>query len=563
MSVPNGPLRRSRRAVGDALRRLGLRHDPASEVPRVAGPLEGVDAPLAEGWFVNPIAEGADPHVVRDGDRYLWCQTVGDAGVAVWHSDRPTSLGHRHVVWTAPPSGPWSQQVWAPELHRLDGRWHIYVAASDGRNETHLTYVLVADGDDPLGSYSLHGPLNTGDGEGGTEDNVWAIDMTVLEHDGTRYALWSGWPERGTQLQQLYVTVMDSPTSLRRGRVQITSPFDHAWERVREGSEEAINEAPQVIVRDGRTFVVFSCGSALLPSYKLGLLELVGADPLDPAAWRKHPEPLFASTEATFGVGHSSLVPSPDGSEWWHVYHTKISRERNFKRVMHVQPMGWSADGAPDLGQPVAAGAPVREPTGTPHHPRSDGAAWAFGTDSDGLGDFDYYGHQQYVALEPDGLHLGRVPTPPVNAFRSGEKAVLRDGDYTDVRARARFRILSGDRAVGVLVRVTAPAVGFEAQRGYFAGWVPGNRRLVLRRTDGRTSTDLGSRVLPHPPGDEGTLVVEAVGTMLRVHLESAPDFPVEVEDHHYPRGSVGLRTVGAHVAFTSLRLDRLHRGTG
>ena len=27
--------------------------------------------------FVNPIAEGADPCVIRHGDKYLWCQSAG------------------------------------------------------------------------------------------------------------------------------------------------------------------------------------------------------------------------------------------------------------------------------------------------------------------------------------------------------------------------------------------------------------------------------------------------------------------------------------------------------
>ena len=308
--------------------------------------------------------------MVRDGDGYLWCQTDADAGVTVRRSDRLTSLGEKRVVWRAPDTGPFSAQVWAPELIHLDGRWHIYFAASDGRNENHLAYVLVADSDDPLGSYSLHGPLNTGDGEGGTADNAWAIDMTVLEHGGRRYAVWSGWPDAGTKSQRLYIAEMESPTSLAGRRVQLASPYDHAWERIRDDRPDAINEAPQPLVHGGRTFLVYSCGSALLPSYKLGLLELVGADPLDPAAWRKKPEPVFTSTETTFGVGHSSFVPSPDGSEWWHVYHAKIVRQRNFKRVIQVQPMAWSADGEPVFGRPVAAGEPLREPSGTPHPPR-------------------------------------------------------------------------------------------------------------------------------------------------------------------------------------------------
>lgn len=551
------PLNRLRPVAGRVLRRLGVLPDTTGEIPQAPASSGGDerDAPLGEGLFVNPIAEGADPYVVRDGDHYLWCQTDGDVGVAIWRSDRLTSLGEKHLVWRAPRTGPVSRQVWAPELIRLDGRWHIYFAASDGHNENHLAYVLVADSDDPLGSYSLHGPFNTGDGEGGTADNAWAIDMSVLEHDGRRYAVWSGWPDAATRLQHLYIAEMESPTSLRTRRVQLASPFDYPWERIRDDEPEAINEAPQPLVHEGRTFLVYSCGSALLPSYKLGLLELVGSDPLDPAAWYKKPEPIFTSTETTFGVGHSSFVRSPDGTEWWHAYHAKIVRDRNFKRVLHVQPMEWSADGEPVLGSPVAAGTPLPEPSGTVRIPRHEPARWDFAAGTDGLADFDYYGHKQYVGLQSDGLHLGPVPAAPVNAFRSGEKVLVRDGDYTDVRVTTRFTVARGSRALGILVRVTGPAVGFDAQRGYFAGWVPKTGRLVLRRTDGRSSTELGSIAVTAPPSD-CVLVVEAVGTGLTVHLGHAPQTRLEVRDDRYPRGSVGLRVVGTHAVFDSFSVE-------
>ena len=352
-----------RRRAGRLIHRSGLRRGTEAVPPVLA---RGAFAPLPVGQFVNPVAEGADPYVVRDGTSYLWCQSVGDGGVAVHRSDRLTSLGERRVVWQAPDSGPWSREVWAPELIRLDGRWHIYVAASDGRTEHHLAYVLVADTDDPQGPYTLHGPLETGDDPGAPQ---WAIDMTVLERDGRRYALWSGWPDDRTRVQHLYIAPMSSPSELAGPRVLLTSPYDHPWERIRDDGPEAINEAPQVLIHGGRTFVVYSCGSALLPSYKLGLLELVGDDPLDPTCWRKSPEPLFQSTEETFGVGHGTFVLSPDGSEWWVAYHRKIVRERNFRRVVHVQPMTWSASGEPVLGSPVAAGVPLPEPSGTAHVP--------------------------------------------------------------------------------------------------------------------------------------------------------------------------------------------------
>ena len=73
--------------------------------------------------FVNPIGEGSDPWVIRDPNhpRYLWCMSEGNRAIAIHTSDSVTSMGTKHIVWRAPNDGPTSQQVWAPELHDLDG----------------------------------------------------------------------------------------------------------------------------------------------------------------------------------------------------------------------------------------------------------------------------------------------------------------------------------------------------------------------------------------------------------------------------------------------------------
>ena len=120
----------------------------------------------------------------------------------------------------------------------------------------------------------------------------------------------------------------------------------------------------------------------------------------------------------------------------------------------------------------------------------------------------------------------------------------------------ARFRVARGSRAVGILFRVTGPSVGVDSQRGYFAAWVPKTGRLVLRRSNGRTSTELGSVAVPTPPTNDAVLVVEAVGTTLNVRLEHAPESRLAVQDHRYPRGSVGLRVVGSHAVFDSFSVE-------
>ncbi|TIC84796.1 hypothetical protein E8D34_13830 [Nocardioides sp. GY 10113] len=539
-----------RRPAHRARERAGLRRGEPSLAPP---PHLTPRAPLATGWFVNPIAEGADPFPVLDGDGYLWSQTDGDRGVAVARSGSLAAVGDRRVVWRAPRSGPTSAEVWAPELIRLDDRWHIYLAASDGDNRTHRAYVLVADGEDPQGSYTLHGPLLTGDAGGPAQ---WAIDLTVLEHGGRRYALWSGWPDERTPVQHLYLAPMSSPTALAGPRVMISSPTDHAWERVdpADPGSPGLNEGPQVLQRDGRTFVLFSASSALRASYAMGVLELVGPDPLDPAAWRKHPEPLLAPTAAAFGVGHGTVVRSPDGGQWWLAYHRKIAEDTSFRRVMHVQPIAWRHDGVPALGPPVPSGVPLRLPAGTPApagRPTPGPQAWRFGADTRVRSDFEYYGHQQLLAEDGDGVHLGRVPSRPVNAFRSGEKLVLRDLDVADVRVTARLRVTPGDGAAGVLVRATAPAVGATAQRGYLVAWEPDRSRLSISRTDGATRTELGWRTLPRA-GDTVTLDVEATGDRITARIAGRSE-ELAVSDRLFAHGSAGVQVLSGSVTLTAI----------
>ena len=305
--------------------------------------------------FANPIAEGADPWVIRHGEFYYWCQSEEDRGVAIWRSERLTDLGEKHVVWRAPDSGPYSDQVWAPELHFLDGRWYIYVAASDGSNEHHRTIVLESPGDDPLANYHFKAELYTGDSLETGRDNRWAIDATVLEQGGRRYCLWSGWEDARDE-QWLYIAPMTNPWTIGANRVRLCDNDDYLWERVSESpNERGLNEAPQVLTRANRVFVVYSCSGSWEPTYKLGMLELKsGGDPLKSADWMKPREPVFESTRDTFGVGHCSFTSSPDATEHWIAYHAKVERRPGWRREIFVQPFRWTLEGRPAFGRPVS-----------------------------------------------------------------------------------------------------------------------------------------------------------------------------------------------------------------
>ncbi|MGL6195424.1 MAG: glycoside hydrolase family 43 protein [Thermoguttaceae bacterium] len=305
----------------------------------------------------NPIISNkADPWIIRDGKQFIWCFTEKDLGISLYITDSMDKLGEKHLIWTSPNDGPFSKQVWAPELHYLDGHWYVYFAASDGKNENHQAYVLKSKTSDPLSEYEVLGPFYTGDDFSGKTNSRWAIDMTILEHNNKRYAIWSGWQDEKDE-QHLFIAPMENPWTLAAARTRLCENNDYLWERTEETEQSrGLSEGPQVLQWQGRTFIVYSCAASWLPTYKLGMLELVGDDPLNPKCWKKYPEPVFQGTETVYGLGHACFVSDPteaEPSRHWIFFHAKRTRQMGWLRDVFMQPFSFDQDGLPVFGRPV------------------------------------------------------------------------------------------------------------------------------------------------------------------------------------------------------------------
>ena len=304
------------------------------------------------GLFQNPLLRppAQDPQVTYHRGHYHYCESSARGVFLRVATDMAGLAGApARRVWAPEARGPMSKNIWAPELHVLDGRPHIYFAADDGDNAKHRMGVLVAETDDVAGPYRFAGVLDTGG---------WAIDGTVLTlDDGRRYFIWSGWPGKTDGRQNLYIAAMKSPTEIVGPRVLIKEP-DQVWER----RAMPICEGPQVLRRGGKTFVIYSASGSWTADYCLGMLVLDAGDPMRAENWRPAGQ-VFSRNEFAGGVGHCDFVRSPDGREDWLVYHAKtLKRDGWGDREVRAQPFTWDARGWPVFGEPADPRLPLAHP---------------------------------------------------------------------------------------------------------------------------------------------------------------------------------------------------------
>src|SRR5262245_26674535 len=116
----------------------------------------------ARSWTNPLVLQRADPHVTFVDGAYLLIATVPEYD-RIELRRAATLDGLRdadaRVIWRRHESGPMSWHIWAPEIHRIDGKWYVYFAA-------------------------------------GRAEDIWAIRMYVLEN-ASADPFSASWVEKG------------------------------------------------------------------------------------------------------------------------------------------------------------------------------------------------------------------------------------------------------------------------------------------------------------------------------------------------------------------------------
>ena len=344
----------------DLTRRLFLAGASAASASGAIARLPGT-GPAAIPVPVNPVVrQRADAQVFRHTDGYYYMTgSVPEYDRLVLRRSRTLAgltTAREQVLWRHLASGPLSGFIWAPELHRIDGRWIVYFAAgpSGGGEDVFRirSYALVADGPDPMTArWSLLGQLKT-------PWDSFTLDSTSFVHRGTRYLCWAQKEPGIDTNSNLYLAPLATPITLASPPVRIAVPTLD-WEI--QGYKVA--EAPALLARNGRLFITYSA-SATDARYCLGLLTAdANADIMNARSWTKSPEPVFVSSSTTgvYGPGHNSFTVDEQGRDVL-VYHGRdyaaIKGDPLFDPNRHtrMQRLYYKPDGTPDFGIPVGNG---------------------------------------------------------------------------------------------------------------------------------------------------------------------------------------------------------------
>ena len=289
-----------------------------------------VSADYGVAKFTNPICGGADPCVVKnpDGPGYWYVYSGGDS-ICAEYSLSPADFKYdcKNRIFECTPGTLCARAVYAPELHRIGGKWYIYFAAADSNDNFHRMFVI--SGGDPMKPF---GDVKCmGDGGGST------VDQTVFEHKGKLYTVYSTWVGGG---QNLYIAEMKTPWEFKTRPVMLATP-EYEWEKY----EAAIVEGPYVLKRKDKLYMIYSGSAATDDNYAIAVLTFKGGDILNPKNWEKHPTPIMTGQGELQATGHCMFTKDADGNDWceFHINrpHTEDNLRQWLPRYLCLQPVVW------------------------------------------------------------------------------------------------------------------------------------------------------------------------------------------------------------------------------
>ncbi len=310
-------------------------------------------APSENARYKNPLLESiviADPTVLfHEGTYYMFttgsfvCRTSKDL------------INWKDAGSVAQSAGLYGTKYFGGAgIYERGGKF--YMLYTSHRTESSGLSVFYATSDNVLGPYEQKGTMeehillskNSPAGSFLFNDPVSGKDILYFYRTD---------PGVGNVLYAINVSVENGKIILKdKEPVKLTEP-NQAWEMKKEnGVSTPVCERPNVLYREGY-YYVFYAGSHYKTSYSEGYI--VSDKPMSGFEKPKNTNPLLDATSSLTGVGCTWIVPSPDESELFVLYHCHDAVDSFRKRRLCMDRLTFRNDpeGGPDI--PVIHGPTV------------------------------------------------------------------------------------------------------------------------------------------------------------------------------------------------------------
>lgn len=291
---------------------------------------------------------GGDPFIVETSTGTYYTYTTGGSIDIIKITDSEGFVyEERKTVFYAGSDGT-VKDIWAPEIHNINGRWYIIAAAVFNKDAVAIgkmpeaneytehddyyryCFVLESKTDDIFGEYEFKSVL--------APAGMNNIDGTYLKANDKLYFVTSSY--KAVAHQCITITEMTDPFTLAEDAdgqtvTSVISSPEFTWEK----KGWRVNEGPAVLYKDNNIYVVYSASGFSSGEYALGMLSFVGKNIMNPKHWLKSPLPVHYnnSLKGIYNAGHCSFLYKDNGDIYM-VYHaTKTADFSKSPRLTFIE----------------------------------------------------------------------------------------------------------------------------------------------------------------------------------------------------------------------------------
>lgn len=138
-----------------------------------------------------------------------------------------------------------------------------------------------------------------------------------------------------------------------------------------------------------------------------------------------------------------------------------------------------------------------------------------------------------------------------------GSKIIANGTDFSDFTYQADVNVNTAGDA-GLMFRVSNPAIGADAYKGYYVGLNPVNGNIELGKASNQKWIVISSVKYPIKLNSNYKLKLVAKGNKFEVFLDGSEKAILSATDNEYTSGSIGLRAYNAQATFDSVKVKSL-----